>query len=799
MATSKRESYVNVQEVVIANPPAATVENSTNIAGVIVAPVGPLLGMVTSPAQFLETYTVDGTTIPRNSDITFINAYYLSYSTALVLARSVNSKMTGGIIAVADGTSFKFINAYFNDGKLQTHTLDDYFIRVEDINNFQIQMEDTLIYCGELPDDYDNTLNLVEISDYTYLRTAIEQVGGYVVSSIHTELDGALTSGVAMNQARGLNYLPNKYQVAPLANESYTPSVLSRDPSSVGGSGSVSEINGNTITFEGTIDWYPADEELGRAAGHRVGIMITPSVDITDFTNTKLIFGGKVYGESAMDEYDGKKVFWIYPLVTSPNQYFPIEIQWNDKFTENFVVEVKDVKLGEAQSTTGGTIYFSLYSDEDSININGSEVYLDPIVELADTTNWVFSLAANNPLAQSIYEVKINVNRDNLSTYKVFTISFKGINDSEDEWADYNVSFDERAVNRITGSQLYINYLNTLNLDYTLTLYDTYDDGTSKDLYALTEDIQVKDLTEQFGAGMIDLEACKEYPNINQALDTLAEQEIYTIDGLCAFGYTNMQSVIRYQNVGYNNKWFCPIGCPRTETNRRTIAAYFNNLGITDNEMPAGIALGPFDRNQSLTEWVNYIDPSCLYWARVVGNKALRAEFAPVFKETYGNLAYTNPVTLLKKSEREWLLNGNARPINWAVYNERTGVYYLNQNYTFQIAENVVQEENVVRQVWKISRDLKRILDQFISYYNTEATRNKVEEVIDEYFTWNIMNQNFAPEAYTRQCDRDNNTDEIIRANKLAVNVRVRYYGSIKFIEVLNYVYPIGIDFNTTI
>lgn len=112
-------------------------------------------------------------------------------------------------------------------------------------------------------------------------------------------------------------------------------SKIMRDPGNTGGSECYDEVNEaqNSIMFTGKIDWYDEDEGLGRAAGNRVGVMIKFPDDITDdqLDTLKIHIAGKVYGKDALDEHEGKKVLWYYPLVKSSEDSFMVKLVWGNE------------------------------------------------------------------------------------------------------------------------------------------------------------------------------------------------------------------------------------------------------------------------------------------------------------------------------------------------------------------------------------------------------------------------------------------------------------------------------------
>jgi hypothetical protein len=296
-----------------------------------------------------------------------------------------------------------------------------------------------------------------------------------------------------------------------------------------------------------------------------------------------------------------------------------------------------------------------------------------------------------------------------------------------------------------------------------------------------------------FGDSYLDNDLSKSPAYLMAALSELEDQNLYDIEAIAPFGITNPQFVLRYLHVGQTNKWFAPFDVPYTATNAKAIEMYMRS--ITHNSSNA-YAIGPFDKNVSLTGWRNYIAASTLYWERVMANKSQNREFAPVFDQETGVIELTNPVKMLGKEDREYLLN-LSKPVNYAIFDQRTNIYYINDNYTYQSEVDIMSEEMNRRMVNKLNKGIHRLMQRFKAKFNTVSTRSNVVHLIKYYIDNTFMTQEFKPEAYEIICDESNNTPDIIRANQLKVAVRVRLYNSIKYIEVLNEVYPIGVDFNS--
>ena len=189
------------------------------------------------------------------------------------------------------------------------------------------------------------------------------------------------------------------------------------------------------------------------------------------------------------------------------------------------------------------------------------------------------------------------------------------------------------------------------------------------------------------------------------------------------------------------------------------------------------------------------IAASTLYWERVMINRSQNNEFAPVFGKQYGQLNYTKPSKIVGRSEREDLLDSN---INCSKYDLRSGIYYLNDNWTAAAgsgANKITEanaEENEVRFAHSISNAIQDILEQFKTRQNSEKTRKDVTDMINLYFDNYVMTQGFPPEEKEVICNETNNDDAVVRSRKLCVETKVRLYNSIKYITVVNSIYVSG-------
>jgi nicotinamide mononucleotide adenylyltransferase len=121
---------------------------------------------------------------------------------------------------------------------------------------------------------------------------------------------------------------------------------IARDPGNTGGKDLTVTVDGETITFDGNIEWYPVDESVGRnEAGNRVGVEITAPEGF-DASGAVVTIGDDTYENLFTAE---KNYFWWYPLVTQAGQQFTATVVWNESSTQVFTVKIADTaKLEKA-------------------------------------------------------------------------------------------------------------------------------------------------------------------------------------------------------------------------------------------------------------------------------------------------------------------------------------------------------------------------------------------------------------------------------------------------------------------
>lgn len=643
---SRVEPYVKVQEVIKDFPTMLSVDGNTNLGCVIVSEVGPKLAYVTGPDSFLKLYTKDGQTIPRNAHISFINAYYLSFVAGLVIARSVNSEVVGGIKVYVDGTNHLQYQPTLYNGEVELRKKMIVGLALAQSSTaWGIMINDVLYYAGTLSDVITGVKALLPENDKVLVDSMpavnIGAFGTTITDQIDALVNELNTTGeiVATATATGLVLYWDNNTSTPVA---YT---------SAAGTG------------------------VALAQTNVFGYTLTPTTP------------------TAQDIYDDPTATLLFEVI----------------------------------SKTAGNV--------------GSNPY------------------------------KVTVGASGSDTYKQFDLTLDG--------ETFKVSLNPDSVDA-SGINNFIEVINT----YPSSNFTIKDAGTSALATAPTWEAGTQ---RSFGEGFVNTEDSMTTACMKSALDVLDDQELYRIHGLASLGITTVQFVKTMCSLGEKRKWFTPWDVPYDRVNYSSISAYGANMPDSNNNM----GIGPFDKNSGLTGWMNYIAATTLYWERVMRNKALRSEFAPVFENQSGLMAYTNPVKLITKSVREKLLSLSC-PINYVIFSETDQSYFLNDNFTHYSKEDITNEECNVRMAHKISNDIEVIMRQFKAKYNNEQTRQNVYDLITLYFQENIMNQNYKPEEFMIVCDRTNNTDQVINAGKLALTVKIRMYHSIKYIVVTNELYSVG-------
>lgn len=275
--------------------------------------------------------------------------------------------------------------------------------------------------------------------------------------------------------------------------------------------------------------------------------------------------------------------------------------------------------------------------------------------------------------------------------------------------------------------------------------------------------------------------------DLKKALDLIALDEVYTTEGLCDLGNTELSFQNYMANMAINDNYFYPISTVNS-TNYMTIGN--SSTKISQDSCKLYMS-APWDIDTGNLGWKYYASPSVLFWEAVARNRRNNNEFASVFGQSTGVVSYQRPVVEFNKKTRQLLLS---RKVNTALWNISTQAWNMNDSYTKQSENNILGEDGNSRLMIRISKAMPILLKQFIGKKITAKLCEEVRFVIDYYFKTVILPMNYTVEAYNIIC----NYDEILaRQNKIKVKVQSRFMRSLKFIDVYDQAYDVGMSFET--
>jgi len=663
-----KEPYVSLKEIIVDSPNVTNIDESSILAGVINAPCGPDHIIINGPKQFLKEFTI-GNAIPRNADITLINAYFCSFFAPLLVKRAWNA----------------------NDGKLpiqtydySTSTMSSELISEDSLPNLSTNSDLALKYPVDLASS-----DLVVYLEEVYDPSKSYSEGDLVTYDSEYYQANAASTGtwdsskwtpiysydddIEYTIGKAIIYRNHIYKAlaAHAEGDPWDPTKweLSENPTTV------------TSSYEGTTQWV-------------VGIT-TPTVwDAGSSTNTKSAadFNATEYG------------------------FLPSELEGNDLY----VIYWYDATLGMSATTDESAGYRLVSTSKTGINPRtGREVYFEDVLDDDSIPFIIESSAFTNGV-------------DKEAEF--------GVGGSD---ADYNISLTTDCSDFSTAFSWFEDNSDVYNISYISTYGVALDSNYNKYIKSVAA-------------------AC----NTNKWF-IYNDYPMFSKD---------ISGAIKYNGDPLLNE----------------VKSWDNELSLSENYRYSPV--GSFDKNPSVTGWVAPIAVSSLILQRLYANKNSNSEFAPLYDATNGSLNVVKPYKEFNKSQREQLLNGTY-PINWIKYDRTNNVYYMNDNRTHTRKLNVMNEEMNVRMVNKIQRDVMLLVQKYKGMLNNVELRLDVERTIRDYMDRYIMSQNYRPVEYRVVCDSTNNTDEIINANKLAIELDVRIQGSTKFIEILNKVFPLGVAF----
>ena len=278
--------------------------------------------------------------------------------------------------------------------------------------------------------------------------------------------------------------------------------------------------------------------------------------------------------------------------------------------------------------------------------------------------------------------------------------------------------------------------------------------------------------------------------DLKKAVDEIARDEVYTVEGLCDCGNTepSFQNYLAALAVSEEGNYFYPIS-PACSTNYLTIANSYARIGYDSYKLYAS---APWDIDTGTFGWKVYISPAVLYWQSVSRARSNNQEFRPQFGQGVP-YSYQKPMTEFNKKTRQLLLS---RRINTMKWDTQISSYVMNDNFTYQTEDTIMSDDGNSRLAIRVSKAMPILLRQFLGYRINDKLYDMAYAVIDFWFKTTILSMDYSIDDYRIIIDRTNNTDEDRRANRMNVKIEIRFFRCLKYIEVVNYLFDAGMSFD---
>ena len=273
--------------------------------------------------------------------------------------------------------------------------------------------------------------------------------------------------------------------------------------------------------------------------------------------------------------------------------------------------------------------------------------------------------------------------------------------------------------------------------------------------------------------------------DLKRALDNLALDEVYTTEGLCDLGNTELSYQNYMASMAINDNYFYPISTVNS-TNYMTIGNSATKISADSYKLYMS---APWDIDTGTLGWKFYCSPSVIYWETVAKNRRNNREFAPILGQDNGTVQYQRPTTEFNKRTRQLLLS---RKVNTAMWDVALQAWVMNDNYTKQTENTIMNDEGNSRLMIRISKAMPTLLRQYIGKRISEKLCKNVEDTIDYFFKTNILSMEYNIDGYRITCKYD---EILARQNKIKVHVEVRYQRALKYIDVINDAIDLGMNF----
>ena len=279
--------------------------------------------------------------------------------------------------------------------------------------------------------------------------------------------------------------------------------------------------------------------------------------------------------------------------------------------------------------------------------------------------------------------------------------------------------------------------------------------------------------------------------DLKRAIDKIQENEVYIVEGLTDLGNTepSFQTYLANLAKSEDGNYFYPISTINS-TNYMTIG---NGATRIPQDSYKLYMSAPWDIDTGTLGFKYMASPSVLFWEGVSQNYRNNRPYVSLFGQTFGKVGYQRPVVEFNKRQRQLLLS---KKVNTVMWNTNAQIWQMNDNYTKQSENTIMNDEGNVRMGIHIAKVQPTLLAQFIGKKITEKLCADVKKVEEYFLNTQIMSldPDCRPEAFQVFCDYD---AALARQNKIKVCINIRFARALKFVNVLLQYFDTGMDISS--
>ena len=389
------------------------------------------------------------------------------------------------------------------------------------------------------------------------------------------------------------------------------------------------------------------------------------------------------------------------------------------------------VSTVSATSATNGILITSVQNvpngvqtnviDTDTSTANFAIFALEPMA----TNSYTFTLAETNAgTDDGLYELTVNYPTSQTRTLPI------AVSDADNDNSNFQDGF---------GRIIYLTYIN--EFDDLPVEVQVINDGVDVDV--------VSDPTS-FGNSFYDATMSADTTFLTTALTSLFAND-NQIGILSDSAITNANHQSSLISLASANNALAVVNAPTTFTSRSEIIAHKDNIGNT-SQYSIFFGNSAFDR--SVTPFETLI-PAGIYYIEAVATQAsANSEFAPIFGIENGRVPVSRLNVNFNLNDRDLLV---ADQINVIFNDEVSNIVYFNFNRTGITVDGLRAEEQNMRTINRLAREIPRIVRRFIGQTDTADTAASARADIETYIETRIQSQRFGLGNYQVQADAENN------------------------------------------